>query len=64
MSNLNTKEPLQVKEVSRLPECNFCKEEANIQTADGGMEINLCGLDNHPEYEDIPMVSLVLVKAE
>lgn len=54
---------LPTKEVAELPGCQFCAEQANIQTTEG-MEINLCGIDNHPDYAGVSMVRLVLKTTE
>ncbi len=62
--NDRTTAELPILEVSKLPRCQHCSEEGNLQTADEGPKTNICGFDNHPEYRDIPMVQLKLVTAE
>ncbi len=54
----------QIKEVPELPRCEFCSEQATIQTIGKEMNINLCGFDNHPEYIHVPIVRLTLTTAE
>jgi hypothetical protein len=61
-SSTTTLEPSLVKEVSEFPGCEFCAEQATIQTNSG---INLCDIPgNHSEYDNEPSVRLVKLKAE
>lgn len=55
---------LPTQEVATLPRCQWCREQANLQTADQGPKLNICGLDNHPEYAEVPLIRLVLITAK
>jgi hypothetical protein len=65
MSNIITSEkPLKVKEVSHIPTCCLCSEQASIYV-EGSVFPFLCGIPgNHPGYDEDEGVPLQIVSAE